>query len=140
MRGMRLAFGAVCICLLVKFMGLVKWFGYDADTYGWMMDTSVLPSIRHETPGSKSHGQHQHTTEWTGYSLKPLAYVFPQFHAIPENDEFWGTGFTEWNNVQRVEVNRHGLPTLRPADEIGYYNLLDYDVRKRYSKLIRDSG
>lgn len=139
MRGMRLAFGVIFIFFIAKFMGLVKWFGYDTDAYGWMIDTSVLPSIRQGTP-DKHFGQQQHTTEWEGYSLKPLAYLFPQFHAIPENDQFWGTGFTEWNNVQRVEENKHGLKTLRPAEEIGYYNLLNYDVRKRYGKLVRDSG
>lgn len=138
-RGMRLAFGVIFVLFIVKFMGLVKWFGYDADAYGWMIDTSVLPSIRQGTP-EKHFGQQPHPTEWKCYTLKPLAYLFPQFHAIPENDQFWGTGFTEWNNVQRVEMNKKGLETLRPAEEIGYYNLLDYDVRKRYGKLVRDSG
>lgn len=95
--------------------------------------------MRHGQSG-KHYPHQQHNTEWTGYSLKPLAYVFPQFHAIPENDKFWGTGFTEWDNVRRIERNKHGLETPRPAEEIGYYNLLDYDVRKRYSKLVRDAG
>lgn len=77
---------------------------------------------------------------WTGYSIKPVAYVFPQFHAISENDKFWGINFTEWDNVRRVTENQFGLETLHPTKEIGYYNLLDYDVRKRYAKLVEDSG
>lgn len=96
---------------------------------------------------SKGHSPQQHTatsnkhaSKWTGYSIKPIAYVFPQFHSIPENDKFWGVNFTEWVNVKPVKENRFGLETLHPAKDVGYYNLLDYDVRKRYAKLVRDSG
>lgn len=84
--------------------------------------------------------EYEHKAEWEEYSIKPIAYVFPQFHAIPENDRFWGVNFTEWTNVKKIKKNRFGLETLHPAKEVGYYNLLDYDVRKRYAKLVRDSG
>lgn len=82
----------------------------------------------------------QETPASDGYSIKPIAYVFPQFHPIPENDEFWGVNFTEWVSVKKVTHNPHGLETLRPTEEVGYYNLLDYSTRARYAKLIRDSG
>ncbi|KAF3763281.1 hypothetical protein M406DRAFT_331815 [Cryphonectria parasitica EP155] len=87
-----------------------------------------------------SQHDHTHTSRWAGYSIKPIAYVFPQFHPIPENDRFWGTNFTEWVNVKKAKLNRFGLETLQPSKEVGYYNLLDYDVRKRYATLVRDSG
>lgn len=138
-RGIRLAVGLILLIALVRFFGITHRLQYDAASYNWVFDTSALPTIRHG-PSGKSPAYTQHTTNWKGYSLKPLAYVFPQYHAIPENDKFWGTNFTEWDNVRRVEVNKHGIETLRPSEEIGYYNLLDYDVRKRYSKLVRDSG
>lgn len=77
---------------------------------------------------------------WKGYSIKPVAYVFPQFHAIPENDRFWGENFTEWDNVRKVTVNRFGLETLRPAPEVGYYNILDYETRARQARLVRENG
>ncbi|KAK7756592.1 hypothetical protein SLS62_001429 [Diatrype stigma] len=72
---------------------------------------------------------------WKGYSIKPVAYVFPQFHAIPENDRFWGVNFTEWDNVRMVVANRFGLETLRPAPEVGYYNILNYETRARQARL-----
>jgi hypothetical protein len=78
--------------------------------------------------------------EEEGYSIKPIAYVFPQFHAIPENDKFWGANFTEWTSLKKVTKNTWGLEIQHPTEEIGYYNLLDYPVRKRYAKLARDTG
>ncbi|CAN8105327.1 unnamed protein product [Discula destructiva] len=84
--------------------------------------------------------QQDHGAGWDDYSIKPIAYVFPQFHAIPENDKFWGPNFTEWVNVKKAKENVWGIETVQPTKEIGYYNLLDYDVRKRYAKLVRDSG
>ncbi|KAJ4420882.1 hypothetical protein N0V82_004061 [Gnomoniopsis sp. IMI 355080] len=50
--------------------------------------------------------KYQHSTKWEGYTIKPIAYVFPQFHAIPENDKFWGVNFTEWNNVKKNSIMR----------------------------------
>ena len=57
---------------------------------------------------------------------KILAYNLPAFHRIPENDEWWGEGFTEWDNVRRGKplFNGHQQPMI-PID--GYY----YDLSKK---------
>lgn len=73
------------------------------------------------------------------YSLKPIAYIFPQFHPIPENDKFWGKGFTEWTNVNKTKINKAGIEPLHPAEDVGYYNLLDLSTRQRYTQLLRNS-
>jgi lipopolysaccharide biosynthesis protein len=74
------------------------------------------------------------------YSVKPIAYIFPQYYAFPENDEFWGVNFTEWDNVRRVTHNRMGQETIRPAHSIGYYHGLDYYSRLRQGRYLRSSG
>lgn len=126
--------GASLLLTLLLVTGLFLIPGYHTSTYR-PFSTSSAGRTR------KAHDHlHKHATKWTGYSIKAVGYVFPQFHAIPENDRFWGTNFTEWVNVKKVTENRFGLETLHPTEEIGYYNLLDYDVRKRYGKLARDSG
>jgi hypothetical protein len=55
------------------------------------------------------------------YNIKVNAIYFPQFHEIPENNEFWGEGFTEWTLLKPSNDINH--PLLKPHDDIGYYDL-----------------
>lgn len=72
--------------------------------------------------------------------MKVIAFHLPQFHLIPENDQWWGEGFTEWTNVRKAKPLYRGHYQPRVPLENHYYNLLEPEVQEWQASLARAHG
>lgn len=75
-------------------------------------------------------------------NLKTIAYYLPQFHTFPENDKWWGEGFTEWTNTKKAKPLFEGHYQPRePHDDIGYYNLMeDKEIQHKQADMAKQYG
>lgn len=72
--------------------------------------------------------------------MQIISFYLPQYHSTPNNDAWWGKGFTEWTNVAKAKKLYPGHYQPKVPSELGFYNLKYPEIRNQQADLAKEAG
>ncbi len=133
------------IYMLIKILRLggIRYLIHEMKHYGEYQEQKKRPKTKTEERDIYTDSEYQENEKYTDCftDVKMLAFYLPQYHSFPENDEWWGKGFTEWVNVKSgsVRFDGHYQPRV-PHSDIGYYDLNNIEVLAQQARLAKEHG
>ena len=115
---------------------------HEPGVHGRMPDDET--TVTREVKRFTRPGPHFEEVQTSPLGVKPramlLTYYLPQFHAFPENDAWWGKGFTEWTNIIRGLPRFVGHYQPRTPRDLGFYTLDSNEPVREQIRLARAAG